>query len=264
VDLFVVYRPPHSLANGLKTSDFFDDWSIFLDAQILNSRDILITGDFNLHLDVPDNPDVIRFNNLLDVRGLKQLVNEPTHMLGHTLDLFIARDSSHLLCAAVAVVDPGLTDPSANYSGDHFATVAPLKFIKPSRQRKTVTFRKYASINLTDFRTDIRTALKACPPHDDAASLVELYTRACSDTIDLHAPLITEVVTIRPDTAWYTKELWLAKSLRRKLERCWRKTGLAIHRAIYKDQCGVVGRLIWDAKKNYYERVLNELPSNPS
>jgi len=156
-------------------------------------------------------------------------------MLGHTLDLFIARDSSRLLCDAVAVVDPGLTDPSGNHSGEHFAIVAPLNFIKPSRQRKIVTFRKYASINLTDFRTDIRMTLKACPPHGDAASLVELYTHACSDTIDLHAPLITKVATIRPDTAWYTKELWLAKTLRRKLERCWRKTGLAIHRVMYKD-----------------------------
>jgi len=139
-------------------------------------------------------------------------------MLGHTLDLFIARDSSRLLCAAVAVVDPGLTEPSGNYSGDHFAIVASLNFIKPSRQGKTVTFRKFASINLTDFRTDIRTALKTCLPHDDAASLAELYTRACSDTIDVHAPLITEVVTIRPDTAWYTKELWLAKTLQKPLE----------------------------------------------
>jgi len=77
-------------------------------------------------------------------------------------------------------------------------------------------------------------------------------------------PRSTQVVAIRPDTAWYTKELWLAKTLRRKLERCWRKTGLAVHRAMYKDQCGVVGRLIWSAKKNYYERALNELPSNQS
>jgi len=35
VDLFFVYRPPPSRANGLKTSDFFDEWSICLDAQIL-------------------------------------------------------------------------------------------------------------------------------------------------------------------------------------------------------------------------------------
>ena len=206
----------------------------------------------------------MKFNNLLDVHGLKQHVNEPTHMLGHTLDLFIAQDSSRLLCTAVAVVDPSLTDPSGNYSGDHFALVAPLNLIKPSRQRKTVTFRKYTSINLTEFKTDIRTALSACLPHEDAASLVELYAHACSDIIDLHAPLINKVVTIRPDTAWYTKELWLVKTLRRELERCWRKTGLAIHRAIYKDQCGVAGRLIWDTKKNYYERVLNERPSNQS
>jgi len=85
-------------------------------------------------------------------------------MLGHTLDLFITRDSSRLLCDAVAVVDPGLTDPSGNYSADRFAIVAPLNFIKLRPQRKTVTFRKYASINLTDFRTDIRTALKTCLP----------------------------------------------------------------------------------------------------
>jgi len=43
--------------------------------------------------------------------------------------------------------------------------------------------------------------------------------------IDVHAPLIAKVVTIRPDTAWYTKELWLAKTLRRNLEQRWRKTG---------------------------------------
>jgi len=92
----------------------------------------------------------------------------------------------------------------------------------------------------------------------------DIRIKACSDTNDLHAPLITKIVTIRPDTAWYTKGMWFAKTLRRKLERCWRKTGLDIHRAMYKDQCGVVGRPIWDAKKNYYERVLNELPSNQS
>ena len=33
---------------------------------------------------------------------------------------------------------------------------------------------------------------------------------------------------------------------------------------MHKDQCRIVGRLIWDVKKNYYERVLNELPINQS
>ena len=106
VDLFVVYCPPPSRANGLKTSDFFDEWSIFLDAQILNSRDILITVDFNLHLDVPDNPNVMRFNNFWDVHGLKQHVNEPTHMLGHTLDLLIARDLSRMLAMLLLLLIP--------------------------------------------------------------------------------------------------------------------------------------------------------------
>ena len=45
-----------------------------------------IFGDFNIHVHVPDG-DVYKFMTFLDSCDLKQLVNEPTHLHGHTLDL---------------------------------------------------------------------------------------------------------------------------------------------------------------------------------
>ena len=55
---------------------------------------VLMTGDFNIHMDVPDDPLTIHFNELLKSFNLKQLVSGPTHEQGHTLDLFIVNDNN--------------------------------------------------------------------------------------------------------------------------------------------------------------------------
>ena len=46
----------------------------------------------NIHVDVPDDPDAIKFLDLLDSLGLAQHVKTPTHRCGHTLDLIITRE----------------------------------------------------------------------------------------------------------------------------------------------------------------------------
>ena len=45
-----------------------------------------ICGDFNIHVDVPVG-DGYKFMTCLDSCDLKQLVNQPTHLHGHILDL---------------------------------------------------------------------------------------------------------------------------------------------------------------------------------
>ena len=43
------------------------------------------------------NPHTRQFTNPLACSGLKQLVNDPTHILGHTLDIPITRDNSDIV-----------------------------------------------------------------------------------------------------------------------------------------------------------------------
>ena len=50
---------------------------------------ILILGDVNYHLEDTSNGQTRDFLELLDVLNLSQLVNQPTHRLGHTLDCII-------------------------------------------------------------------------------------------------------------------------------------------------------------------------------
>ena len=52
--------------------------------------------------------------------GLQQHVHEPTHVLGHTLDVVISRDTSHIV-SDITVTDPGLCDHLGKLTRDHFA-----------------------------------------------------------------------------------------------------------------------------------------------
>ena len=63
----------------------------------MSSEPLLIVGDFNIHVDIPRDPNAIRFLDLLSSMGLDQHVDKPTHTSGHTLDLIITRNSDTLL-----------------------------------------------------------------------------------------------------------------------------------------------------------------------
>ncbi len=93
--LGIVYRPPPSKDNKLKTSTFFEEWSVFLEkyATCTTFSDMIIMGDVIFHLDTICNSDTRRFNDILEAHGLKQHVKEPTHLRGHTFDVVITSKS---------------------------------------------------------------------------------------------------------------------------------------------------------------------------
>ncbi len=58
----------------------------------LNSLDkLLVTGDFNFHVDILNDPEAKNILYDLEMMDLHQLVKEPIHKDGHTLVLIITR-----------------------------------------------------------------------------------------------------------------------------------------------------------------------------
>ena len=58
---------------------------------------LLISGDFNLHVDDPCSTYANRFNEILESCNLKQHVTGATHAKGHTLDLVISKKDNPLI-----------------------------------------------------------------------------------------------------------------------------------------------------------------------
>ena len=59
--------------------------------------ELLVTGDLNVHLDVPEDPETRRLMSIIESLGLVQHAVGPTHNRGHTLDVAKSRECDDTL-----------------------------------------------------------------------------------------------------------------------------------------------------------------------
>ena len=95
IQLIVLYRPPPSQENQLKTTSFLTEWADFISNLTISSAELVIMGDVNMHLDNTAHPPTRSMMHTLESCNLTQYVNESTYCCGHTLmDVLIGRHDS--------------------------------------------------------------------------------------------------------------------------------------------------------------------------
>ena len=87
---------------------------------------LLITGDFNFHVDCPTEADAKKFADLMNTFGLIQHVHVPTHSSGHTLDLIITR----------SINDVTITSPLATFAFSQGAGSQNTSFVQHTPQKR--------------------------------------------------------------------------------------------------------------------------------
>ena len=75
---------------------FLDDLTDYLTEWMASFRNIIICGDFNIHIDDLNNIKAQIFNDTMEALGLQQHVSFPTHCAGNTLDLIVNEITSQL------------------------------------------------------------------------------------------------------------------------------------------------------------------------
>ena len=84
----IIYQPPQNCRNMTAFSNEF----LKLYTTITSfGKNIIIAGDFNIHIDDKNDLDSEQFRDLLEVMGLDQHVHFPTYVSGHTLDLILSK-----------------------------------------------------------------------------------------------------------------------------------------------------------------------------
>ena len=117
---------------------FLDDLTDHLTGWMSSFKNILIGGDFNIHI---DDLDMQIFNDTMEALGLQQHVTFPSHQAGNTLDLIFTEISSKL----------DIKIFKGRYISDHRAIVAELKIRIQHTIGTTVTFRKLRQVNPEEF-----------------------------------------------------------------------------------------------------------------
>ena len=126
----------------MSTSTFITEFSDYLESLVMSSEPLLILGDFNIHMDLPDDTDCRNMSDLLVSMGLKQHVLQPTHEIGHPLDLIITRISDNIIAGRPY---------TGELFSDHFPVFCQLKPERPLVAVKHLQFRKIKSIDRDQF-----------------------------------------------------------------------------------------------------------------
>ncbi|XP_072016947.1 uncharacterized protein [Amphiura filiformis] len=239
VNLIVIYRS----GSANLTKQFFSDFSCLLESTAGASEHLIITGDFNIHMDVPDDLGTRTMNDILQSAGLTQHVTEPTHIKGHMLDLLITRDL-HYDYVFNTYVQWGL--PS-----DHAAVISDVMISRPETSKRVIKSRKLREINMETLRKEVSDCLDL-DQSSDVNAMVLSYDSTLRALIDAHAPEKTREVSLRPKAPWYTESLRRAKTEKRQAERKWLKSRLTVDKEIHREKCRQYKNDLHSAKRDYY------------
>ena len=182
----------------------------------------MIAGDFNIHVERPQDFYPKKFLNLICQHELHQCVPlVPTHNMGGTLDLVITTDElKKKIQGQIDIIHSGT-------SSDHYLVLFEVNLeakINAETDTRKISYRNFNNISIEDFKKDI---LQSSLGNEDMWSTcdldatVSLYNTVLNELMDKHCPLIDKTVGKR-ERPWEDQELRQLRQKRRVAERAWR------------------------------------------
>ncbi len=231
-----------------------EEFSTYLQELTVSSGELLVTGDFNIHMNKPDDPASKSLSCILDSVNLQQWVTSATHKSGNTIDLVLSRHSENIV-HSVKVTDVAIMS-------DHATLTIRLTVDKPSPGERQISYRRLKNIDHQKFCGEMRASPLTTNPEPDVADLAAQYHRVMSELLDKHAPIITKSVTSRPSTPWYTTDIKAEKRQCQHLERTWRRTKKSTDHHCYREATHKLNQMMKQAKTEYYSSKIIEKGSD--
>ena len=247
VTLVIIYR----LGKESK-SDFINEFYSFMEFLITNFTNFTICGDFNVHVNKPNEYFVSDFNDILNTFSLKQSVHEPTHICGNTLDLII-HDPTVLDISDIYIEKPDRSDHSLIF----FKMNCNLE----SNHKRQISFRNVKNVDIDSFRSDIETNLDVYLSNcnvENFSESVSLFNQVFGEIVNLHAPLITKSVEVNKKPGWIDQEFRSARSERRKLYKIWKRTKSIADRKKLELSKNEVNNMSVSKRKLYFSKCILE------
>uniref|UniRef100_A0A8C5CCP5 Reverse transcriptase domain-containing protein n=2 Tax=Gadus morhua TaxID=8049 RepID=A0A8C5CCP5_GADMO len=248
--LAVVYRPPGPY------SVFLDEFSDFAADLATYSDNILLIGDFNIHVNNPSDALTRAFLSITDTLGFKQLVQQPTHIGGNTLDLVLTRgvDISQLVVSSYT-----------SALSDHFLLTFQVVVSCPcDDQQATFSCRRITPATITAMEDKLSGSLAPlCNYSGSVECLTDDLNIALSVAIDSVAPYVTKKRTLKKPAPWFDAETRILKRNCRILERKWRSTKLEVFHLAWHNSLITYKGALTIARNAYFSSIINLNRNNP-
>ncbi|XP_061762014.1 uncharacterized protein LOC133556275 [Nerophis ophidion] len=248
--LTVIYRPPGPY------SDFISEFSEFVADLVMHADNIIIMGDFNIHMNTPSDPPSVALQTIIDSCGLTQIINEPTHRSSNTIDLALVK--------GITVSEVMILPYTKVMSGHYLIKFEVQTHVRQANNNNNCySCRNINAATTTTLAGLLSSVMAPFPKYVGSIdNLTNNFNKALRETIDSIAQLKLKKAPKRR-TPWFTEETRAQKLLCRKLERKWRTTKPEMHHQAWSDSLITYKRMITLAKTNYYSNLIRLNKNDP-
>jgi hypothetical protein len=249
----LVYRPGHP---GTDIS-FLEQFESVLESFSNFEDNFYICGDFNYWINCPNGkPYTPNFINIIESHNCVNLINEPTHTAGNTLDLVICnKENKNIGEFVVYPIDKNISD----HAFIKFKYCFPKN---PAAVSKIIKFRNYKKTDIPKITSEFDTRLLSLNLTSHPIDLVNNYNTLLTDIHNINFPVIEKNIKVKDSNAWYDSSISNLRKQRRKAERQWRASGTEISRQVYVDARSSVITGVEIKKQNYFMQSIKGCNSN--
>ena len=231
------HLPPTIFRNLPSNKQFIDEFSECFAEVLTEHWNLVIMGDFNLHVNDPEDQDGEIFIDTMLTLGLDQHIIFPTHRSNNTLGLVL---SECLSTYKILSCKPG----------PYFQTIQQLSSFYLSKKStwlvNTSPVGSWKSIDVPSLIENLQLEDQTDPDNmDDMAEWLEtkLWT-----ALDKHALEKEKYIMVRSSNLWFTDEIKEQKRIVRRREQIWRWYGLIANWTALKTERQKYKRLLRDVK----------------
>ena len=251
IQVIVLYRPPNT-----NKRIFLEEFSEFLQLQNEN-KNILICGDFNIHLDEIENSYVKEFTELIECHDLENIVNEPTSLSNHIIDLVLQNKNNK-------IIKNIMIEPECDISPVHKLISFNINVWMTRPIKKTIVYRNKSNFDAEKFIDEssekITTSDLKCrckEENNQIGGAVEgcanCYTESSNNIFaseyDMSCPEVSRQIVVKENSRWFNSELLIAKRNKRRLEDRWKRS-----KPLKKQE----NYLLFKAARNYYNNLVEK------
>ena len=161
-----IYHPSYSDQSQRTNHVFLDEFTDWIAEYIMNDTNVILLGDFNLHVNDPNDDNAMNFIETTQALALKKHVKFPTHTSGNTLDLVLT-----VLFNGLKIQQRTQDD----FISDHCIVKCNFTIKRPDIKRKVLSYCKLKGINIQHVVNSINLDYD-----DDLDGLVEQLDKALS------------------------------------------------------------------------------------
>ena len=201
---------------------FTEAFADHLSTTMPDHRCLIVSGDFNIHVNDLANDDAVFFIDAMSALGLDQHVHTSTHQAGNILDLVLT-NSNHLPISKCV---------SSDFISDHRAVVCQTSLGNAPLSAKKIKVRRITPEGIDKLASSLNTdrILSICELENAVQELEFELTTKFNDEF----PEVEKSVIFRLKVPWFTVPLKEQRLVVRRRERAWLRYSQDHHWAAFR------------------------------